>query len=458
MNSSPDRGADDPLRDSREEERNVGPAERPDSTLWLFDADRPPPRIRDLAEENIGPSAASPLGEEATVEWVPVRGLADPYILAPDILDLKIVREAPRQARGPSGPFGCFSLAISIPIVIAIVTLLIVRTLPTGGADGTGGHGPWADSSDPGLIGQTQAAVEPRTQGTTEESNSPRARLVVLRAPPRSADEVIPLGLSLAEGSGDAALVLAGPPVGWTISTGFPLGADNWVLSASELGDAAIRPPRGFVGTIDLAVELRLADDTVADRLSLRMTWVEAPKTSTAIAAAQTSAVAAPAETGSTGTPLRRLDRDEVANLRKRGEEFMLAGNLGLARLTLQRAAEAGDPQAAFALATTYDPILLETRRVIGVVPDIAKARAWYEKAKEFGSTAASLRLEILEERNGRRSTIITSQIPVDKGRNLVGDPTYADASLDRIVHKAHRINLSRHSLRRSRASRAPNE
>jgi DNA replication protein DnaC len=63
--------------------------------------------------------------------------------------------------------------------------------------------------------------------------------------------------------------------------------------------------------------------------------------------------------------------------------------------------------------------------------------------------------LEILEERYGRRSTIITSQIPVDKWHELIGDPTYADAILDRIVHNAHRINLTGHSLRRSRQSRA---
>src|SRR5215831_9463031 len=66
--------------------------------------------------------------------------------------------------------------------------------------------------------------------------------------------------------------------------------------------------------------------------------------------------------------------------------------------------------------------------------------------------------LEILEERYGRRSTIITSQILVDKWHDLIGDPTYADAILDRIVHNAHRINLSGHSLRRSRASKASKE
>jgi DNA replication protein DnaC len=63
--------------------------------------------------------------------------------------------------------------------------------------------------------------------------------------------------------------------------------------------------------------------------------------------------------------------------------------------------------------------------------------------------------LEILEERYGRRSTIITSQIPVDKWHDVIADPTYADAILDRLVHNAHRINLTGHSLRRSRANKA---
>ena len=63
--------------------------------------------------------------------------------------------------------------------------------------------------------------------------------------------------------------------------------------------------------------------------------------------------------------------------------------------------------------------------------------------------------LEILEERYGRRSTIITSQFPVDHWHDLIGDPTYADAILDRIVHNAHRIDLSGPSLRKERKSAA---
>jgi len=61
--------------------------------------------------------------------------------------------------------------------------------------------------------------------------------------------------------------------------------------------------------------------------------------------------------------------------------------------------------------------------------------------------------LEILEERYGRRSTIITSQIPVDKWHELIGGPTYADAILDRVIHNAYRIDLAGESLRKRRSS-----
>ena len=46
---------------------------------------------------------------------------------------------------------------------------------------------------------------------------------------------------------------------------------------------------------------------------------------------------------------------------------------------------------------------------------------------------------------------MITSQLPVDRWHGVIGDPTYADAILDRLVHNAHRIELSGESLRRTR-------
>lgn len=60
--------------------------------------------------------------------------------------------------------------------------------------------------------------------------------------------------------------------------------------------------------------------------------------------------------------------------------------------------------------------------------------------------------LEILEERYGRKSTLVTSQLPVDRWHEIIRDPTYADAIMDRLVHNAHRIELTGESMRRRRA------
>jgi DNA replication protein DnaC len=60
--------------------------------------------------------------------------------------------------------------------------------------------------------------------------------------------------------------------------------------------------------------------------------------------------------------------------------------------------------------------------------------------------------LEILEERYGRRSTIITSQLPVAQWHQVIAHPTYADAILDRVIHNAYRLDLNGESLRKSRA------
>src|SRR6185312_11033774 len=64
--------------------------------------------------------------------------------------------------------------------------------------------------------------------------------------------------------------------------------------------------------------------------------------------------------------------------------------------------------------------------------------------------------MEILEERYGRRATLVTSQVPVDRWHDVIGDPTYADAILDRLVHNAHRIDLAGDSLRRARPRSNP--
>ena len=57
--------------------------------------------------------------------------------------------------------------------------------------------------------------------------------------------------------------------------------------------------------------------------------------------------------------------------------------------------------------------------------------------------------LEIVDDRHGRASTIVTSQLPVDHWHEVIVDPTIADAILDRLVHTAHRIALDGETLRK---------
>lgn len=57
--------------------------------------------------------------------------------------------------------------------------------------------------------------------------------------------------------------------------------------------------------------------------------------------------------------------------------------------------------------------------------------------------------LEVLEDRHGRRSTIATSQLPIEEWHGVIGDATLADAILDRLVHNAYKINLRGESMRK---------
>ncbi len=61
--------------------------------------------------------------------------------------------------------------------------------------------------------------------------------------------------------------------------------------------------------------------------------------------------------------------------------------------------------------------------------------------------------LEILEDRHGVRSTLVTSQLPVEHWHEQIGDPTLADAIMDRLVHNAHNIQLKGGSMRKKNSN-----
>jgi TPR repeat protein len=104
----------------------------------------------------------------------------------------------------------------------------------------------------------------------------------------------------------------------------------------------------------------------------------------------------APAEFMTPKDAIHPLDSNEIASLLRRGDALIASGDFAAARLVLRRAADAGDARAAMTLAETYDPAILEKLGVHGLVPNVAMARDWYEKAKKFGAAEAPQRLEML--------------------------------------------------------------
>ncbi len=110
---------------------------------------------------------------------------------------------------------------------------------------------------------------------------------------------------------------------------------------------------------------------------------------------------------------------------------------LRLPRLLQEMAIAKGDGRYPKLLATLAKTEVL-------ILDDWGLAKLTAEQRRDL--------LEILEDRHGSRSTLATSQLPVDKWHDLIGDPTLADAILDRLVHNAYKINLKGDSMRKRQA------
>ena len=97
----------------------------------------------------------------------------------------------------------------------------------------------------------------------------------------------------------------------------------------------------------------------------------------------------------------------------------------------------------------SFGQFLAKLARVdILVLDDFAMAPLKEQERRDF--------LEICDDRYQRRSTILTSQVPVNHWHEQIGDPTIADSILDRLIHNAYRIELKGESLRKKR--RKPGE
>jgi len=159
----------------------------------------------------------------------------------------------------------------------------------------------------------------------------------------------------------------------------------------------------------------------------------------------------------------RNLDKNQMMRLGdcsfiKKGENVLIIGSTGIGKSFVASAIGNQACIIGYKVQYTNTSKLLSRLKMAKADGSYIKEIARIEKQdllilddfglQPFDSSGRAALMEIIEDRHGKRSTIITSQVPVSNWYDLIGEQTIADAILDRIVHNAHRLELRGESLR----------
>lgn len=163
-----------------------------------------------------------------------------------------------------------------------------------------------------------------------------------------------------------------------------------------------------------------------------------------------------------------RLDRNQVERLAscdfvKRKENIIITGSTGVGKSYLASALGHQACSLGYKVLYQHSSKLFARLKIAKADGSILKELLKIEKQHillidDFGiqpldNQSRSILMEIIEDRHGKGSTIITSQVPVGLWHEVIGEPTIADAILDRIVHDAHRIEMTGESMRKKMKS-----
>jgi hypothetical protein len=333
--------------------------------------------------------------------------------------------EAPSVLRDLSGRRALLQQVIRFSIAVAIaasIATLLVMAIPS--SQRPAGQ----DASLSAAWQSVKSSVTPAPQPPPP----PPKRTATLAVQDGSglANDPVPLGIHVGAPPPGAFVSINGLTAGARLTSGKRIGPSEWRVSATEISGVSVIPPEGFTGQMLVTAELRDGDGVALTGTSTRLTWAAAPSLAAvapppprvvvapppmsvappvavlppvavplpvvaappvAMAAAVPSAMPAPPQ----ADIVRSLDSREIAALIKRGQDLLAGGDVQSARLLLMRGAEARDARAALLVGTTYDPALL---RQVGAdsLADIAQARIWYQRAKEWGEPDAQRKLEAL--------------------------------------------------------------
>lgn len=169
--------------------------------------------------------------------------------------------------------------------------------------------------------------------------------------------------------------------------------------------------------------------------------------------------------TGERGLDKNIVQRLATCDFIKKGEDLFITGSTGTGKSFL---ASALGQQACL---MGYKVLYTNTAKLMSYLK-MAKADGAHLKelsriekqdalilddfgVQPFDAGSRALLLDIIEDRHGKRTTIITAQVPVKKWHEVIGENTLADAILDRIVHQSIRIELYGESLRKKQKGKA---
>lgn len=168
-----------------------------------------------------------------------------------------------------------------------------------------------------------------------------------------------------------------------------------------------------------------------------------------------------------------RIDRNQIHRLAdcefvKRKENVIITGSTGIGKSFLASALGHQACSNGYRVLYQHSTKLFARLKIAKADGSYLKELARIEKQHlllidDFGiqpldAQSRSSLMEIIEDRHGKSSTIITSQVPVSLWHEVIGESTIADAILDRIVHDAHRLEMKGESLRKRKQPKTSEE
>jgi len=162
----------------------------------------------------------------------------------------------------------------------------------------------------------------------------------------------------------------------------------------------------------------------------------------------------------------RSIDRNQIMRLADctfidRNENLLITGSTGIGKSYIASAIGYQACTRAYKVYYASTPKLFAKLKMAKADGSYVKEIGKIERQQllilddfgiqPFDAQSRAALMEIIEDRHGKSSLIITSQLPVSKWHEVIGEKTIADAILDRIVHNAHRIELRGESMRKKR-------